>query len=294
MFIALIVVPVAAVQELGGWQDATATIGAMDPRRLSAFSDLSLLSVVSLLSWGLGYFGQPHILARFMAMKSADEMPKARAVGMWWMILSLYGAMFSGFVAVGYFAQEPLSNPETAFIGLTHALFNPWVAGVFLAAILAAIMSTADSQLIVSTSALTEDLYRPFLRKQASERELVWVGRAGVIVIASAALLLGRDPESRVLDIVAYAWAGFGAGLGPTMLLSFRWRRMTRNGALAGMIAGSKTVVIWANLEGGLFDIYETLPGFLVGMLAVILFIVIDRSVPTPVAQLFNDRPVQG
>lgn len=294
MFIALIVVPVAAAQELGGWQATAAMIGAVDPRRLSAFSDLSILSVVSLLSWGLGYFGQPHILARFMAMKSADEMPKARVVGMWWMILSLYGAMFSGFVAVGYFAQEPLTNPETAFIGLTHALFNPWVAGVFLAAILAAIMSTADSQLIVSASALTEDLYRPFLRKNASDRELVWVSRAGVIVIALVALLLGRDPESRVLDIVAYAWAGFGAGFGPTILLSLTWRRMTRNGALAGMIAGSVTVVIWANLEGGLFDIYEMLPGFLVGAFAVILFSVMDRSIPAPVAQLFNDRPAQG
>jgi sodium/proline symporter len=206
------------VQELGGWPEATAAIGAMHPRHLSAFSDLSFVSTVSLLSWGLGYFGQPHILARFMAMRSAAEMPKARAIGMWWMILALYGAMFSGFVAVGYFAEAPLPNPETAFIGLTHALFNPWIAGMFLAAILAAIMSTADSQLIVSTSALTEDLYRPFLRQQASQGELVWVGRAGVIVIALAALLLGRDPESRVLDIVAYAWAGFGAGFGPTLL----------------------------------------------------------------------------
>ena len=291
MLCALIIVPVAAVQELGGWQEATAAIGVRHPRHLSAFSDLSLLSTVSLLSWGLGYFGQPHILARFMAMRSAAEMPKARAIGMWWMILALYGAMFSGFVAVGYFAEAPLPNPETAFIRLTHALFNPWVAGVFLAAILAAIMSTADSQLIVSTSALTEDLYRPFLRQQASERELVWVGRAGVIVIALAALLLGRDPASRVLDIVAYAWAGFGAGFGPTLLLSLLWRGATRNGALAGMIAGATTVVVWANLEGGVFDVYEMLPGFLAGVLAVVFFSAIGRPPSAAVTQLFDERP---
>ena len=214
-------------------------------------------------------------------MTSADEMPEARAVGMWWMILSLYGALFAGFLAAGVFASAPLANPETAFIDLSRTLFNPWIAGVFLAAILAAIMSTADSQLIVSTSALTEDLYRPFLRPQASERELVWVGRAGVIVIALIALLLGRDPESRVLDIVAYAWAGFGAGFGPIMLLSLTWSRMTRNGALAGMVAGAATVVLWANLEGGLFELYELLPGFLAGGLAAVL-VSLAGPAPTP------------
>jgi sodium/proline symporter len=287
MLCALLVVPVVAAQELGGWRATTAGIGTIAPGHLSAFSGLSLLSAASLLSWGLGYFGQPHILARFMAMTSAAEMPKARAIGMWWMILSLYGAMFSGLVAVGYFAAAPLDNPETAFIGLTHALFNPWLAGVFLAAILAAIMSTADSQLIVSTSALTEDLYRPFLRPQAGERELVWIGRLGVIVIALLALLVARDPDSRVLDIVAYAWAGFGAGFGPTILLSLIWRGMTRDGALAGMVAGAATVVLWANLEGGLFDVYEMLPGFLAGLLAIVLVSRLGRPPAAAVARLF-------
>jgi sodium/proline symporter len=224
-----------------------------------------------------------------MAMTSAAEMPKARAIGMWWIILSLYGAMFSGFVAVGYFASTPLDNPETAFIELTHVLFNPWLAGIFLAAILAAIMSTADSQLIVSTSALTEDLYRPFLRPRASERELVWVGRLGVLVIALLALLLARDPESRVLDIVAYAWAGFGAGFGPTVLLSLIWRGITRDGALAGMVTGAATVVLWANLEGGLFDAYEMLPGFLAGLLAIVLVSRLGRPPTEAVARLFAD-----
>jgi len=175
MLLALTMVPIAAVQALGGWQATTGQIGTFRPEHLSAFSDLTVLSTVSLLAWGLGYFGQPHILARFMAMKSATEMPLARAVGMWWMIASLYGAMISGFVAVAYFQATPLPNPETAFISLARVLFNPWISGIFLAAVLAAIMSTADSQLIVAASALTEDFYRPFLRQHAGERELVWV-----------------------------------------------------------------------------------------------------------------------
>ncbi len=272
MMFALILVPVTVIRELGGWSEASGLVGNLRPGHLSAFSEASLLSVVSLLSWGLGYFGQPHILARFMAMKSPLEMPLARAVGMWWMIISLYGAMFAGFLAVAYFAQAPLDNPETAFIALTGDLFNPWLAGVLLAAVLAAIMSTADSQLIVCTSALTEDLYRPFIRPQADDRELVLVGRGGVIAIALIALVFARDPESRVLDIVAYAWAGFGAGFGPTILMSLIWRRMTRNGALAGMLVGSITVIVWGHLEGGVFELYEILPAFIASLIAIVTF----------------------
>lgn len=278
MLIALIVVPVAVIQELGGWREVTVVIETLSPGHLDSFSELSLLSAMSLMAWGLGYFGQPHILARFMAMRSASEMPVARAVGMWWMILSLYGAMISGFVAVAYFAQAPLANPETAFISLVGAALSPWVAGIFLAAVLAAIMSTADSQLIVSTSALTEDLYRAFFRKTASETELLWVSRGGVLIIAAVAFLIAGNPKSRVLDIVAYAWAGFGAGFGPAILLSLFWRRMTRDGALAGMIVGSGTVVLWSNLEGGIFDLYEILPGFVAAGLAIVLISLLRPS----------------
>lgn len=288
MLIALVSVPIVAVQEIGGWQTTTGQIGALKPEHLSAFSGLTGLSAVSLLAWGLGYFGQPHILARFMAMKSPAEMPVARALGMWWMIITLYGAMISGLVAVAYFKAAPLDNPETSFIALVRVLFNPWVAGVFLAAVLAAIMSTADSQLIVSTSALTEDFYRPFLRPQASERELIWVGRAGVVIIALLALLIASDPQSRVLDIVAYAWAGFGAGFGPSIVLSLTWRRMTRNGALAGMVIGAVTVVVWANLDGGLFDVYEILPGFVIGTVAIVVVSFFDAP-PKSTARFFDD-----
>jgi sodium/proline symporter len=282
MFAALIVTPIVAASELGGWDATLAGVAARDPGYLDAFSDLTFLGIVSLMAWGLGYFGQPHILARFMAVRSPDEIPKARLIGMWWMIVSLYGAVFTGFIAIGYFADRPLENPETAFIALTQAIFNPWFAGGLLAAILAAIMSTVDSQLLVSSSALAEDFYKAIFRKKAGDVELLWVGRLGVLGIALIAVLLSHDRESTVLGLVAYAWAGFGAGFGPVVILSLMWPRMTRNGALAGMLAGAVTVVVWAQLEGGLFDVYEILPGFLAGLCAVVAISLLERPPPQP------------
>jgi sodium/proline symporter len=285
MFAALLLVPVMAMQEMGGWQASVQRIGALDPARLDVFSGLTGLSLVSLMAWGLGYFGQPHILARFMAMRSSGDAPKARLIATAWMILALYGAVFTGFAAAGHAATAPLDNPETAFIALTQALFNPWIAGCLLAAVLAAIMSTVDSQLLVCSAALTQDLYRPFLRQQAGEGELVWVGRSAVAAIAVVALALAWDPQSRVLDLVAYAWAGFGAGFGPAVVLSVLWRRTTRNGTLAGMIAGAATVVLWANLEGEVFDLYEILPGFIAGLAVNVMVSLLGKPLPEVLAE---------
>ena len=270
MFLALVIVPVVAISELGGWEATVARAGAIDPTYNSVLTDMTLLGIVSLMGWGLGYFGQPHILARFMAVRSAADIPTARFIGMTWMVLSLYGAIFTGYAGIAYFADAPLENAETVFMTFTQILFNPWVSGFLLAAILAAIMSTIDSQLLVSSSAVTEDFYKAFLRKDAGDAELVWVGRASVIGVALIALLLAGDPESRILDLVSYAWAGFGAAFGPVIILSLFWRRTTRNGALAGLIVGAATVIVWAQIEGGLFDMYELVPGFILGALAVV------------------------
>ena len=271
MFFALLAVPLVAADGVGGWGATVSDVRALDPEFLDVFAGLSLTGVVSLMAWGLGYFGQPHILARFMAVRSTSEIPKARFIGMWWMILSLYGAIFTGFVAVAVYARGPLANPETAFIRLSQDLFNPWISGWLLAAILAAIMSTVSAQILVSTSAITQDFYRSFLRPEATNRELVWLGRTGVIVIAMVAARLAYDPESTVLGLVAYAWAGFGAGFGPVVILSLIWPRMTRNGALAGMCAGAVTVVLWAQARADLWDIYEILPGFIAGAIAIVV-----------------------
>ena len=282
MAAALVSVPLMA---LGGGVPASQTVLDLGPNQgnlLDPFSNregeaLGWISIVSLLAWGLGYFGQPHILARFKAVKSVEQIPQARRIAVTWVGLTLSAACLVGLVGIGSF-EPPLADPEKVFIHLVDLLFHPLVAGVCLAAILAAIMSTADSQLLVASSVFTDDLYKGLLKKTAGERELVIVGRSAVLVIALAAYLLALDPQSSVLDLVAYAWAGFGAAFGPAVILSLYWRSMTRLGALGGILAGGLTVVIWKQLEGGLFDLYEILPGILASVAAIVTLSLWERS----------------
>ena len=198
----------------------------------------------------------------------------------------LGGAVAVGFFGIAYFAAHPeqatpvVENQERIFITLAQVLFNPWIAGVLLSAILAAVMSTLSCQLLVCSSALTEDFYRGFLRPRAGERELVWVGRAMVLVIALIAIFIARDPESRVLGLVSYAWAGFGAAFGPVVLFSLYWGRMTRQGALAGIVAGALTVVAWklVAVERMGSGLYEIVPGFIVASIAVVVVSLLTRT----------------
>jgi sodium/proline symporter len=288
MFLALIVAPIVAIFELGGWNETVQKIGAIDPSHLNVYSGATTIGVISLLAWGLGYFGQPHILVRFMGLKSTKDVPKARLIGMVWMILSLFGAVFVGFAGIAYFADSPLQNAETVFIMFSQVLFNPWVAGFLLAAILSAIMSTVDSQLLVSSSALANDFYKSLFRRNASKKEEMIVGRIAVLGIAIIAILLGYDPDSKVLELVSYAWAGFGAAFGPVIILSLFWKRMTKNGALAGIIVGAVTVIVWSSLKGGLFDLYELAPGFLLSSLAIIIISLIDKAPSKEVQEEFT------
>jgi sodium/proline symporter len=288
MFLALIIIPIVAIFELGGWNETVQQIGSIDPTHLNVYSGATTIGVISLLAWGLGYFGQPHILVRFMGLKSTKDVPKARLIGMVWMILSLFGAVFVGFAGIAYFADSPLQNAETVFIMFSQVLFNPWVAGFLLAAILSAIMSTVDSQLLVSSSALANDFYKSLFRRNASKKEEMIVGRIAVLGIAIIAILLGYDPESKVLELVSYAWAGFGAAFGPVIILSLFWKRMTRNGALAGIIVGAVTVIVWSSLKGGLFDLYELAPGFLFSSLSVIIVSLIDKAPSKEVQEEFT------
>ena len=278
MFLALAIVPIVAIVSLGGWGSATEAMRSVNPSLLNPFKSIdgqaiSALSIISLMAWGLGYFGQPHILARFMAIRSSDEIPQARMIAMWWVFIGMAGALFVGFAGIGVF-ETPLKGADTekVFILLVQSLLHPIPAGICLAAILAAIMSTADSQLLVSSSALTEDFYKPFIRKNASQKELIWVGRITVVIIAAIAFILAMNPESKVLDLVAFAWAGFGAAFGPTIIMSLFWKRMTRAGAFAGILVGGITVFIWGKfLNGGIFDLYEIVPGFILSLIAIII-----------------------
>lgn len=273
MAAALVAVPVVLMSEVGGVSATFAVMEAKNPELLTLFTGtngepLGAIAIISLMAWGLGYFGQPHILARFAAIRSEKDIPTARRIATSWTALTLLGAVFVGFGAIAYL-DGGLKDGETVFMVLVNALFNPVVAGILLAAILAAVMSTADSQLLVSSSALTEDFYKSLFRKNASQKELVMVGRIAVIGIAAIALLLARDPDSSVLGLVSYAWAGFGAAFGPALILALFWKRMTRNGALAGIVVGAMTVVIWKQLSGGIFDLYEIVPGFILAWIAI-------------------------
>ncbi|MFE4524623.1 sodium/proline symporter PutP [Cytobacillus firmus] len=288
MFLAMIIIPIVAIQELGGWNETMQKIGSMDTSYLDVYSGATFVGVASLLAWGLGYFGQPHILVRFMGLRSTNDVPKARFIGMTWMIISLFGALFVGFAGIAYFADTPLANSETVFIMFSQVLFNPWVAGFLLAAILSAIMSTVDSQLLVSSSALAQDFYKSIFRRNASQKEEMIVGRIAVLSIAVIAIFLGYNPESKVLELVSYAWAGFGAAFGPVIILSLFWKRMTRNGALAGIIVGAVTVIVWAQLTGGLFDLYELAPGFLFAGLAIIIVSLLDKAPSKEVQEQYN------
>ena len=274
MMLALIITPVVVIYELGGLSEAFALMEKVDPTKLDMLKGTTLVGILSLLAWGLGYFGQPHILVRFMSIRDDKEMPIAKNIGMGWMLISIVGSLAVGFFGFAFIYANgvALDDPEKIFITLTQLLFNPWIAGFLLAAILAAIMSTIDSQLLVSSSVLTQDIYHAVLRKKASDKELIWVGRATVIIIALIALALSTDKDSSVLALVAYAWAGFGAAFGPLVILSLYNKNITRIGALAGMLTGAATVIIWKQLSGGLFDLYELLPGFIFAWIAIIVF----------------------
>ncbi|WP_114417031.1 sodium/proline symporter PutP [Marinospirillum perlucidum] len=290
MAAALAIVPLWAMGELGGMNATFSSIRDLNPNLLTWFSDetgtaLSFIGIVSSLAWGLGYFGQPHILARFAAISSADRIPAARRIAVSWTALTLFCAMLIGLIGT-VFLSNGLGDGETVFMVMVNALFHPVIAGILLAAILAAVMSTADSQLLVSSSALTEDFYKSIFRKDADQKELVKIGRIAVILIALAAMLLALNDDSTVLDLVSYAWAGFGATFGPVLLLALFWKRATALGAMAGIVIGGVTVVVWANMTGGIFDLYEIVPGFI---LAAIAMIVMSNISPEPDAEILEE-----
>jgi sodium/proline symporter len=290
---AMVLVPVIALSEMGGISATFDKIANSNPELLDAFTNadgtpITLIGTLSLIGWGFGYFGQPHILARFKGIKSKDHVPAARRIAVAWTGVAMIGSMAIGLFAVAYL-KTGLGDNETVFMVMVDAIFHPLVAGVLLAAILAAIMSTADSQLLVSSSALAEDFYKALFHKDASSEQLVKVGRFAVVGIAVIATVLALNPESGVLDLVSYAWAGFGAAFGPALILSLYWKRMTRQGALAGIIVGGITVVVWKQLEGGWFDLYEIIPGILLATLAVVVASMATREPEDSIQQKFDD-----
>ena len=278
MMLALIIMPVVVLfgPGGGGLAQASETLATVDPNYLSWFSGLTAVGFVSAMAWGLGYFGQPHIIVRFMAIRSLKEVATARTIGMSWMIVSVVGAISLGIFGRAYAVRNGLqvADAETIFIVLADLLFHPLVTGFLFAALLAAVMSTVSSQLLVASSSLTEDFYRLFLRRDASDKESVLVGRISVLLVGLVAVAIAWDPNSQVLGLVSNAWAGFGAAFGPLIILALTWQRMTGSGAVAGLIVGASTVIGWialgwnASFMGGP-GVYEIIPGFAAAWIAI-------------------------
>lgn len=281
---ALIIVPMAMISNLGGFDSAMEIVKSIKPQALTMGEGLGAISIISAMAWGLGYFGQPHILVRFMSIRSTKDIPTATIVGMSWMIISLIGACLIGVLGIAYVSKFELSlqDPEKIFIVMSQILFNPWVSGILLSAILAAIMSTASSQLLVSSSTIAEDFYRRIFNKEASVKTLMNLGRGGVLIVAIIAFLISTDKNSSVLGIVAYAWAGFGASFGSVILFSLFWSRMTRVGAILGMLTGAITVVLYKKWLGAAIgiQIYEIVPGFIAASIVIVVASLLGKVRP--------------
>ncbi len=291
--VALVAVPVVGVIELGGIDAAVAGVKAVDLDRLSLFAGGSALAIVSAAAWGLGYFGQPHIIVRFMALRAPSDAPTARRIGIGWMILCGLGAVGTALVGIAYYGRaNALDDPETVFLALSKVLFHPFIAGLVLAAVLAAIMSTISSQLIVCSSALVEDLYKLIAAKtgwrELSQSGYVRFGRLGVLIIATVAVLLAVSPSNSILTLVAFAWAGFGSAFGPTIILALWWRRLTMPGALAGIVVGAAVAYVWG--QTALHDtLYEIVPGFAASFAAaIVVSLLTTRTDPEQVDAEFS------
>lgn len=294
MVAAIIVVPLLCLKNIGGFGPVT---DQMNARQITAgLFDMSgknpVLAILSTMAWGLGYFGQPHILTRFMSAKSIRKLRQASVIAIVWVFVSLAGAIFVGVVAIGMFGELDKAHAEKVFIYMIEGLFNPWVGGIMLAAILSAIMSTIDSQLLVSSSALTEDFYQKVIKKDASEKEVVLVGRICVMIISAIALALAMDENSSILGIVAYAWGGLGAAFGPVILFALFSRKTTWQSALSGMVVGTVVLVLWEKLGYG-DQMYEIVPGFIANCLVICTINAFQSQKDRPVLKTFDEVKIQ-
>lgn len=290
MFLAIVLVPVVGMIVVGGFSETMTRISTQAPQLLDMVPDSSstgIIAIISALAWGVGYFGQPHILVRFMAIGNPEELKKSKHIAMIWVVISLAAAVLVGLVGkVSLDTTLTGADTEKVFLVMSQQFFPPFATGLILSAVLAAIMSTASSQLLVTASAISKDFYHTFVRKNASDKELIYVSRITVLVVSAFAIVLAMNPNSYILTMVSYAWAGFGAAFGPTILLSLYWKHMTKNGALAGIIVGGLTVLIWKQF--GWFGIYEIVPGFILSLLAIYIVSKMEGEPPQEIQDEFD------
>ncbi len=310
MLVAILAVPILAYSILTfdtGFSQALTQHGVSSPENFLNFfknddgTPVEFTTIISNLAWGLGYFGMPHILVRFMAVKSEPEIKKSRKIAIVWVILSLAASCLIGIIARGYLTQElNEATSETAFIRTIQQLFSGngiiiFIGGIFLCGILAAIMSTADSQLLVTASAVSEDMYKGAIKKNASEKNALLVGRIAVIVVAVIAFLIALDPNSSIMTLVSDAWAGFGAAFGPIVLLALFWKRTNISGAITGMVIGALTVIVWDYIPiingatiGTATNIYSLIPGFFLALVFAVLVSLVTKAPSKEITDTFD------
>ena len=279
MFIALIIVPIVALNQVGGTDGLAERLAELTPESLGFFpkdgNHINTLLLASSLGWGLGYFGQPHILARFMAIQSPDEVQKSRIIAMVWVSVTLAAAIVVG--VIGKAMMPDLADGETVFMKMIHEMFHPVVAGLLMTAILAAIMSTASSQLLVTAASISRDILAPLFKQNVEGRGIVWASRIAVVGVSVVAIIMALDPNSSVFGLVSCAWGGFGSAFGPMILFALFWRRMTRAGAILGMLTGGIVDLVWYNMSGGIFDIYEIIPGFICSSVVIVVVSLVTK-----------------
>ncbi|MFD2906342.1 sodium/proline symporter PutP [Sphingobacterium anhuiense] len=298
MVTALVIIPIVLIFQLDGLGNTLDIIHNKGANYLDLLKGTTTVSIVSLLAWGLGYFGQPHILVRFMAIGDVKDIPKAKRIGISWMILTVGGALLLGLFGIAYlykFDQTTMLQfdqskelSETIFIHLSRALFHPLIGGFLLSAILAAVMSTISSQLLVTSSSMTEDIYKAFFNKTASPKRMLLVSRLSVLIVAIIALLLSLDPKDSILNLVGNAWAGFGAAFGPLIILSLLWKKTTATAGLLGMLVGGATVLLWVYIPHDYKSVYEIIPGFILSFLTIVIVSFFSKPVDPLIVEEFD------
>mgnify|MGYP000630998323 CR=1 FL=1 len=291
MFFALLAIVFVGYTAVGGAENITAQLsgingyfsiwGVNNPAD-NSFTQYSALDIISILAWGLGYFGMPHVLLRFMAIRKTRQIRHSRRIATVWVVISLGAAIMIGVIGRALLGDVLMDGTqETVFSALAGYLFPALIGGIFISGILASTMSTSDSQLLAAASVISKNFFHGLIKKDATDKQILTVSKATVIGAALIGILFALDENSTVFGIVSYAWAGFGATFGPLVILSLFWKRMNKWGALAGMIGGAATVIIWNELLnplGGVFGIYELLPGFIVALVAIVTVSLLTKA----------------
>ena len=280
MLFALIITPIAIIFKTGDFSSTISSIKATSPQHLNIFYDTSIVGIISALAWGLGYFGQPHIISKFMAIEKISYIKTSTRICITWMIMASLGAVLVGLIGYQYFIGRSLERHETVFIVASAEIFPPIIVGVLIAAILAAIMSTINSQVLICCSALAEDFYKRFFRKDAEDKELLIATRISVAIITIIAVLVATDENLTILGLVAHAWAGLGASIGPIIIMSLFWKKTTKLGAIAGVISGGLGAIFFSIYFTDSIFSYELFPAFVLSLICIVIFSLIDKNGP--------------